>query len=63
MPATKSSKDGDPVGVRLPESTLRIIDLLAEKGRHGSNRSEVIRYFITRGIDDLTGLGVIKPDD
>lgn len=64
--APKPKKKADPIArmnrrhavVALPNrvavATLKTIDLLVEKGRHGSNRSEVIRYFITRGIDDLT---------
>jgi Arc/MetJ-type ribon-helix-helix transcriptional regulator len=60
MPTTNQSKV--PVPLRLPEAVVAALDTLAEQGIHGSNRSEVARYLIVRGLDELRGLGCFQID-
>ena len=58
MPATDQSKSLIPI--RLSEAVVSTLDALVEQGIHGSNRSEVARYLIVRGLDELKGLGYFK---
>lgn len=50
MPRTEQK---DQITIRLPEKLMAALDHLVRIGIHGSNRSDVARYLITRGVDDL----------
>lgn len=51
MPKTDKSKD--PMSLRLSPGVLDALDKLAGVGIHGSNRTEVARYLIIRGLDEM----------
>jgi hypothetical protein len=48
---------------RLPPELFSRLERLVEIGTYGSNPTEVARYLIVRGIDDLIRAGVLKADE
>jgi hypothetical protein len=45
---------------RLPAEAFNQLESLVEIGTYGSNPTEVARYLIIRGLDDLLRSGVLK---
>jgi hypothetical protein len=45
---------------RLPSLAYTQLESLVEIGTYGSNPTEVARYLIIRGLDDLLRSGVLK---
>jgi hypothetical protein len=62
MPSTRIDQKKEPLALRLPEAVVAILDRLAEVGVHGTNRTEVARYLIIRGIDELKRDGYLGRD-
>jgi hypothetical protein len=58
----KSDHPGRKVEPTLPADAYACLSLLAKRKRLGSNPTEVARYLILRGLDDLTRRGVLPPD-
>jgi len=60
MSRPKNNNDPEKVHPTLSRQMLNVLDQMKEMGLYGSNRSEVARYLIQRGIDDLMRTGIIK---
>jgi hypothetical protein len=43
----------------IPGDAFACLEHLARMGRYGGNPSEVARYILLRGLDDLTRAGVL----
>ena len=56
---SKNTIESDPVHPTLPKPAIRCLELLLESGRYGTTVSEVARYLLIRGIDDLTRANVL----
>jgi hypothetical protein len=53
--------ESDKVHASLPEPAIRCLELLLKSGRYGTNLSDVARYVLLRGIDDLTRAHILPP--
>lgn len=62
MPRTLSKSKKDQVPLRLPVAILAVLDKLAAIGEHGTNRTEVARYLIIRGIEEVRRSGYLRDD-
>jgi hypothetical protein len=51
--------ESDKVGASLPKPAIRCLELLLKSGRYGTNLSDVTRYVLLRGIDDLTRANIL----
>jgi hypothetical protein len=57
----KNAIESDNVQASLPEPAIRCLELLLKSGRYGTNLSDVTRYVLLRGIDDLTRAHILPP--
>lgn len=55
--------ESDKVHASLPEPAIRCLELLLKSGRYGTNLSDVARYVLLRGIDDLTRAHILPPQE
>jgi hypothetical protein len=51
--------DSDKVHASLPLPAIRCLEMLLKSGRYGTNLSDVTRYVLLRGIDDLTRANIL----
>ena len=61
MARPKSQNETRKVHPTLSEQMLDFLDDLIAIGNYGNSRSEVARYLIQRGIDDLLRNNVLRP--
>jgi hypothetical protein len=55
----RTSHTGGKVDPTLSDDAIKCLDELVRVGRFGTSRAEVAKYFITRGLDEYTRLGVL----
>lgn len=62
MPAKKSGAKLVRVPVGVPPGQLAILKRLVETGLYGTTEGDIVRYFITKGIEHLAETRILKLD-
>jgi hypothetical protein len=63
MARPKNSIESTKVAITIPKPVHARLERLARLGLHGSTPTEVAKYLVVRGLDDLMRSGVLPSEE